>query len=151
MNPWFKIVAISAGGALGANARYWLGVWMVRRLGADLPWATLTINVSGAFVIGLLATVLLDRGASEGVRLFLLVGFLGGYTTFSTFALEAFALWDGRARGVSLAYMVGSVGAGLLAVALGIAIGRGLTPSPLSIDKTRSDAPAVGTIDPGEA
>ena len=94
--------------------------------GTRFPWATLTINVSGAFVLGLLATVMGRLDGNHPARLFALVGFLGGYTTFSTFALESHELAESGAAGRSLAYMAGSVAAGLLAVTLGVALGRAL-------------------------
>ncbi len=121
-----RMLALAVGGALGANARYWLGLWIVRRAGVAFPWATLLVNVSGSFAIGLLAPLLASRLPHEGVRLLVLVGFVGAYTTFSTFTLEALALWERGVRGPLLVYLFGSVAAGLLAVALGAILGQGL-------------------------
>jgi CrcB protein len=75
---WQQVALLSVGGSLGVNARYWLGVAISRRMGAQFPWATLTINVSGSFAIGLL-TVLLARWLPHPqMRLLVVVGFLGG-------------------------------------------------------------------------
>ncbi|MDB5351724.1 MAG: crcB protein [Planctomycetota bacterium] len=117
-------MVLSLGGALGVNARYWLAVGIERLTGTRFPWATLAINVSGAFVLGLLATMMARLQPHHPMRLLMLVGFLGGYTTFSTFALESHKLWETGESGRSLGYMLGSVGAGFAAVALGILIGR---------------------------
>lgn len=126
MEPWVRVLALSAGGALGVNARYWLGVWMSRWVSPQFPWATVTINVSGSFAIGVLAT-LLDRWSPHShLRLLVLVGFLGGYTTFSTFAFESLTLWERGETGLALANLAGSVVAGLVAVTLGVGLARGL-------------------------
>lgn len=121
-----EIIVLSAGGVLGVNARYWLASWLSTWAGDRFPWATFTVNVSGSFAIGLIATLLARWLPSHPARLFFLVGLLGGYTTFSSFAFEAHALC-GRAQVVrALAYMGGSVAAGFVAVVLGVALGRAI-------------------------
>ena len=138
MELWARVAVLSVGGVLGVNARYWLGLWIVRWAGARFPWATLTINVSGSFAIGFLTTALTHWLAHPNARLLVLVGFLGGYTTFSTFALESLSLWERGDPAVSLAYMAGSVAAGLAAVVLGVGLARALTlPKP---DRARANA-----------
>ena len=118
MEGWYQVALLSVGGSLGVNARYWLGVAITRWAGPQFPWATLAINVSGSFAIGLL-TVLLSRWLPHPhMRLLLVVGFLGGYTTFSSFSAEALVLWERGERRASLGYVAGSVGAGLVAVVL---------------------------------
>ncbi len=124
MEPWGKIAALSVGGILGVNARYWLGVWIDRGSGPHFPWTTFTINVSGAFAIGLIGVLLSRWAPHPHARLLAITGFLGGYTTFSTFAQESVTLWDRHEFGFSLAYMLGSVAAGFVAVVLGAALGR---------------------------
>jgi CrcB protein len=126
VEPWVRVMALSAGGALGVNARYWLGVWMSRWVSPQFPWATFTINVSGSFAIGLLTTVLARWSPHSLLRLLVLVGFLGGYTTFSTFAFESLTLWERGETGRALANLAGSVVAGLVAVTLGVTLARGL-------------------------
>lgn len=124
MQGWRAVLVLSIGGSLGVNARYWLGVAIARWVGVAFPWGTLFINVSGAFAIGLLAVLLSRWMPHPELRLLVVVGFLGGYTTFSSFAAEAMALWERGARGEAVAYVVGSVGAGMIAVVLGTVAGR---------------------------
>jgi fluoride exporter len=124
---WYQVAVLSLGGVLGVNARYWLGVVINRWTGPRFPWATFTINVSGSFAIGLLSVVLARwLPLFPNARLLVVVGFLGGYTTFSSFTFEALALWERGEWGLSLAYMAGSLAAGFAAVILGTALGREL-------------------------
>jgi CrcB protein len=131
MDALLRVLVLSVGGALGVNARYWLGVAMGRWTGERLPWATVTINVSGSFAIGFLAVALARLWPHPLARLFVLTGFLGGYTTFSSFTLESLTLWDEGQRRLAAANTVGSVAAGLAAVALGVALAHAwLGPLP---------------------
>ena len=98
--------------------------------GQRFPWATLTINVTGSFAIGLCAAVLSRWSPHAHARLVVIVGFLGGYTTFSSYSLESLRLWERGERGLCVAYVVGSVVAGLTGVVLGMVLGRGLTGGP---------------------
>jgi CrcB protein len=123
--PVFLAVAI--GGAVGASSRYGLDRLIERRSFAVFPWSTFTINVSGCFLIGLVIAALVDRHeAPAWVRVGLVVGVLGGYTTFSTFAHESLDLL--RADDVALAvlYSLGSLACGVLAVLGGTMLGRTL-------------------------
>jgi CrcB protein len=124
------VTVLSIGGALGVNARYWLGVWVTRWAGARFPWATVLINVSGSFAIGFLTVALAAWVPHPHARLFALVGFLGGYTTFSTFAFESLTLWERGEVTLAFSNVAGSVAAGLAAVALGAILARGLTVPP---------------------
>lgn len=130
-----RVMLLSIGGAFGVNARYWLAIWVDRRVGPRFPWATFSINVSGSFAIGLLSALLARLVPHPYARIFVIVGFLGGYTTFSSFSLEALALVQRGALGLSLAYMGGSVASGFLAVVLGVALGEALAPPAHSRDK----------------
>jgi len=121
-----RVLVLSAGGALGVNARYWLGVLMARWTGPRFPWATVAINVSGSFAIGIGAVALAARWPGPMARLFVVTGFLGGYTTFSSFAFESLTLWERGDRALSTANTFGSVAAGLAAVVLGVAAGRAI-------------------------
>jgi fluoride exporter len=89
-----KILYIGIGGGLGANARYWIGGWLAKRLGGVFPYATLFVNVTGSFLLGLFVVLISERyvAATPSLRLLLAVGFLGSYTTFSTFEYETFSL-----------------------------------------------------------
>ena len=127
MERWYQVAVLSAGGVLGVNARYWLGIVINRWVGVQFPWATFTINVSGSFAIGLLSVLLARWLPHPHARLLVVVGFLGGYTTFSSFSFESLALWERGELGLCIAYMGGSVAAGFAAVVLGTALGRELT------------------------
>lgn len=124
MDPWIRVLILSLGGALGVNARYWLGVWMSCWVSPQFPWATFSINVSGSFAIGFLSTAMAHWLPHPHIRLLVVVGFLGGYTTFSTFAFDSLTLWENGERAHSLVNAVGSVAAGLVAVALGVTLAR---------------------------
>ena len=109
-----RILLVALGGAIGATARYGLGVGFGRLApGAQWPWATLTANLVGGLLMGLLAGWLAHRGGAgqEPVRLFAAVGVLGGFTTFSAFSLEATMLW-GRAPALAIGYVAVSVALG---------------------------------------
>jgi CrcB protein len=119
---WTRIFALSLGGVLGVNARYWLGVIVARLTSHPFPWATFLINVSGSFAIGVGAALLAGHSPHSPSRLLLLTGFLGGFTTFSTFSLESVVLWRSGERALGVANAVGSVVAGIVAVVLGAAV-----------------------------
>jgi CrcB protein len=126
MDLWYQVAALSLGGVLGVNARYWLGFWINRWAGSQFPWSTFTINITGSFAIGL-CSVFLERWAPHAhARLVVVVGFLGGYTTFSAYSFESLGLWERGDRMLCLVYMFGSVAGGFVGVVLGTALGRGL-------------------------
>jgi fluoride exporter len=118
------LLAVAVGGALGTMARYGLGGYVHGRLGPTFPWGTLTVNVCGSFVLGLLLP-LLDRHAPAGpLHAFLVVGCVGAFTTFSTFAWEAVMLLQDGARRRAAAYIGASVALGLAALVAGLAVAR---------------------------
>lgn len=115
-------VLLLLGGGLGANARYWLGELFKARHWSDaFPWHTFAINVLGSFALGLVAVLLKDRPAWA---LFLGVGVCGGFTTFSTFSLEALTLLEKGRTLAAAGYAVGSVLAGVLGAALAMRLAR---------------------------
>ena len=120
-----QYVAIAVGAMLGANLRFVVGNWAADRWGADFPYGTFLINVSGAFAIGLLLSFIGERvGVSPLWRLFFATGFLGGYTTFSSYTWEALTLaQDGEWLGAA-AYILGSNVLGLIGVWLGATLAR---------------------------
>ena len=124
VNIWGRVLALSVGGVVGVNARYWLGMWIGRWASPIFPWATFVINVSGAFVIGFLGLVLARWSPSSPVRLLAITGFLGGYTTFSSFAWEGVGLYEKHEFALAVSYLLGSVTAGFVAVLLGMALAR---------------------------
>lgn len=120
-----EFLIIAVGAALGANARYWLSNWFAGRFGPEFPWGTFFINVSGGLVIGLVLTILSQRlVADPTLRLLLATGFLGAYTTFSTFTYETIRLIQNGEIGAALFNAAGSVVIGLVATFGGIVLGR---------------------------
>ena len=121
------IVGVALGGALGASARYGLDRFIEERVSSVFPWATFTINVTGCFLIGILTEQLVDRHHLPAwIRVGVIVGVIGGYTTFSTFSQEAFTLIESRDFGITILYAAGSVVLGILAVWAGTVLGRAL-------------------------
>lgn len=122
-----RILWIGLGGFLGANCRYWFGYWVAERFGPSFPIATLVINTTGSFLLGLVIALTAGRlPVDPAVRLFFAVGFCGGFTTFSTYSLEAHGLLAEGAWLPALLYLAGSVLAGLIAVTTGLLIGHRL-------------------------
>ena len=116
---------IAAGGGLGSLARYLAGTAIMTRFATRFPLGTLLINVTGSFLIGLLMTLLTERlHPHPNWRLLLVVGFLGGYTTFSSFEWETYAAIREGGFWIGLANVVGSVGLGYAAVWLGALLAR---------------------------
>ncbi|MCJ8520599.1 CrcB protein [Pseudorhizobium tarimense] len=121
------IFLVAAGGATGSVLRYLVGLWSLRSLGPTFPWGTMIVNVVGSFAIGLLAELVARRlNASAEMRLLLVTGFLGGFTTFSAFSLDALTLFERGAAGTAVAYVLGSVVISLMAVVGGLALGRSM-------------------------
>ena len=114
---------ISLGACLGAHARYWLGAWIQQRLPAGFPWGTAVIHLSGSLAIGVIVTLLAHRdlAASLPWRLLLVTGFLGAYTTFSTFSFETLELVRSGLLHRAAANVCGSVFGGLAAAWFGVA------------------------------
>jgi CrcB protein len=121
------IVAIAIAGALGALARYGVDGFVSRRLLAAFPWGTFVVNITGAFVLGLLMTLMTEQlTTAPWLRSALTIGLLGAYTTFSTLSYETYRLLEVGAVGLAAANMFGSMAAGLFAVYLGVVAGRAL-------------------------
>jgi fluoride exporter len=121
------MVWVGLGGFLGANARYFLGGWVAGRLGTVFPYGTFVINITGSFILGLFLAFVQDRAwVHPGARLLFAIGFLGAYTTFSTFTYETIALVENGELLLAAINALGSVTAGLTAVFAGIALGRAI-------------------------
>ncbi len=104
------LFAIAAGGALGAVGRHLVSGSVMRWAGGGFPWGTLTVNVVGSFILGMLVEYLALRwSASQEMRGFLVVGVLGGFTTFSAFSLDAVLLLERGSLGPAFAYIGGNV------------------------------------------
>jgi len=115
-----RYLAVLAGAGLGGLFRYLVSLWLSQRFPGPFPAGTFFVNISGSFLIGLLMALLTERfHASPNLRLFLIVGVLGGYTTFSSFEYEIFQAARTGERWIGLLYGVGSVVCGYFAVWLG--------------------------------
>jgi CrcB protein len=122
---WGPYLWVGAGAFLGANARYAVGTRLAVRWGPAFPAGTLMINVTGSLAIGVLLVLLTERLAAPPVwRLLLVVGVLGGYTTFSSYTFEALALLEAGAWARAAWYVLGSNGLGLAACYAGMVLGR---------------------------
>lgn len=116
---------VGLGGFLGAIARYAVDGWITRWLGASFPFGTLVINTSGSLVIGILFAASVERATlPPDIRAPVMIGFIGAYTTFSTFMLESWRLFEDGAWLLGIANIAGSAVIGLIAVGIGLAIGR---------------------------
>lgn len=116
---------IALGGAAGALARYQVTVIVQSRVAAGFPWGTFVVNISGCFLMGVAAFLLTDRLAAQATWRFLVpIGFIGAYTTFSTFEMETFTAVSEGAWLTGLANVAGSVVAGYLALWSGMLLGR---------------------------
>lgn len=121
MSPLFLVML---GGALGSGARYWTGRQMLDAFGPDFPYGTLTVNWVGGLLMGLLAGVLARTGGAEGWRLFIGVGILGGFTTFSSFSLDTITLIERGQITVAFGYVALSLLGSLAALWAGLSITR---------------------------
>ena len=125
METLTRYLAVAAGGALGALARYYLNGSALARVAVPFPTATFVINVTGSFIIGFFLTLITDRiSVSPHLRLAVAVGFVGAYTTFSTFEYENAKLIEGREYLLAFLYVVLSCIVGFAAVWGGIFLAR---------------------------
>jgi CrcB protein len=121
------LALVMLGGALGAGARHLVGAWLLRRIESGWPLGTLAVNLAGAFLAGLLFAWLEGRGqAATYWRAFLIVGFLGGLTTFSAMMLECLLFERTGRPGMVVAYLAASLAGGLVLVWAGALAGRAL-------------------------
>ena len=119
------ILAIAMGGAVGAVGRYYVGAYAFKWLSAGFPFGTLIVNVLGSFLMGLLVTLMtLKWNVGNELRLFLTVGLLGGFTTFSTFSLDFVMLFERGDVLIAVGYAVASVALALVSVFGGIYLMR---------------------------
>jgi CrcB protein len=119
------LLQVALGGAAGALARHGAQMLALRLTSAGFPVGTLGVNVLGSFLIGL-AWVWLSREGAPRLSPLLVTGFLGGFTTFSAFSLDALRLWERGEAMAALAYVVASVALSLAAVAAGVSLARGV-------------------------
>jgi fluoride exporter len=118
------LAAIAVGGVAGTAARYGMSR-LIHVTPGSFPWATFTINITGSFVLGVLLTLIIERWPpSQYVRPFVTIGFLGAYTTFSTYMVETDVLVKDHHADIAVAYVVASLVVGLIAVYAGIVVAR---------------------------
>ena len=119
-----SLMLVGLGGFVGSIARYGVHLFMQQRWPSSFPWGTFSANILGCFLIGLLAGWALKGNLDESFRLLLVVGFCGGFTTFSTFSADSLALLQSGAYGQFLSYALGSLLIGLLATLAGTVLVR---------------------------
>ena len=120
-----QFVAVAVGAMLGANLRFVVGTWAAERWGTDFPYGTFLVNISGAFAVGVILAFIVEKaGLSPLWRLFFVTGFLGGYTTFSSYAWEALSLAERGAWLRAALYVLGSNLLGFIGVWLGATLAR---------------------------
>lgn len=121
------VLMVAMGGAIGASGRYMVGVLATRWFGITFPWGTLIVNILGSFLMGVLVSTLALRfSVSNEVRAFLAIGILGGFTTFSSFALDVVYLYEKKQYFAGLSYMGVSVLCSILALFFGLVLVRTL-------------------------
>ncbi len=127
LSPALTSILVGIGGFIGANARYWTGVWVSARHQSGFPYGTLAVNLLGSFILGLLTAIWVSRGGGDPrLKLLIGTGFLGAFTTFSTYMVESVTLlWDGKVS-MALIYVLGSVVLGMLLAFGGMWLGRQL-------------------------
>jgi CrcB protein len=120
------VAAVFLGGGIGSLLRYAVGLAFLQRFGPGFPWGTLAINLAGCLAIGVVAELAQSRavGLTYGTRVFLTVGVLGGFTTFSTFAYDALTLANEAFTLPAIAYVLASVLGGILAAFAGVVLVR---------------------------
>ena len=124
------LAAIFVGGGIGSVLRYGVTLLVTQRFGPGFPWATFAINIAGSLIIGIVFELSQTRalGVTPLVRIFLMTGVLGGFTTFSTFSLDIVTLASERAFLLAFAYGAGSVIVGFVAAYAGIVAVRSMQP-----------------------
>lgn len=117
------LLQVALGGAMGASARYLTGVGMTSLMGRGYPWGTLTVNILGSFIMGVLVVVMANFSATRFAP-FLTIGFLGGFTTFSSFSLDFATLYERGDLGLAFGYVAVSVLVSLAALFCGLWLAR---------------------------
>lgn len=119
-----QLLAVMAGGLIGATLRFFVAMLATQFGGEGFPWGTLTVNLMGSFMIGFLWAWLAEFNLDPAWRAFIFVGLLGSFTTFSSFTLDGLKLLELNKVGLALLYIGGSNLLGLLLVYLGVVVGR---------------------------
>jgi len=120
-----NLLQVAFGGAIGAAARYLVGVGTLRLMGTGFPWGTLAVNIAGSFLMGVLVVVLAHKDGGTRLAPLLMTGMLGGFTTFSAFSLDALTLWERGTHALAVFYVLASVVLSLAAIMAGLGLTRG--------------------------
>lgn len=126
MDGLSKCMLLAFGGALGANARYWLGGLVQSRLGSSFPWETMVVNGAGSLAIGVVMGLALSKSWDPRWQLFLAIGVLGGFTTYSSFAFESVNLLADKSYDWAVLYVLGTPMLCVIAAWLGWVVARAL-------------------------
>src|SRR4051794_19723945 len=122
------VLLIGVGGFFGAISRYLVDGWVTDRFGGALPYGTFVVNVSGSLIVGVLFALTVERnGLPPESRALVMIGFIGAYTTFSTLMLESWRLIEAGSLAAGMINLVGSGVVGMVAVVIGLTVGRALT------------------------
>ncbi|TGS47427.1 MULTISPECIES: fluoride efflux transporter CrcB [unclassified Mesorhizobium] len=121
-----NLLLVAVGGGIGAGIRHLTSMGALRLVGPNYPWGTMAINIIGSFAMGLFIAVLVRRGGSNELRLFVATGILGGFTTFSAFSLDFATLWERGATLPAFGYALASVIGAIIALFLGLWLARSL-------------------------
>lgn len=122
---FYTLLQVAAGGALGASGRYLTGVGMTALMGRGYPWGTLTVNIVGSFLMGVLVVVLANFSATRFAP-FLTVGVLGGFTTFSSFSLDVVTLYERGEVVLAASYVTASLILSIAALFAGLLLTRSI-------------------------
>lgn len=120
----FNLLLVVVGGGIGAGIRHFTNIGALRLVGPNFPWGTMAINIVGSFAMGLFIAILMRRGGSNELRLFVATGILGGFTTFSAFSLDFATLWERGATLPAFGYALASVVGAIIALFLGLWLAR---------------------------
>jgi CrcB protein len=120
----FNLLLVVVGGGIGAGIRHLTNIGALRLVGPSYPWGTMAINIVGSFAMGLFIAMLMRRGGSDQLRLFVATGIFGGFTTFSAFSLDFATLWERGATLPALGYALASVVGAIIALFLGLWLAR---------------------------
>ena len=120
----FNLLLVVVGGGIGAGIRHLSNMGALRLVGPNYPWGTMAINIVGSFAMGLFIAMLMRRGGSNELRLFVATGILGGFTTFSAFSLDFATLWERGATLPAFGYALASVIGAIIALFLGLWLAR---------------------------
>jgi len=120
------VLSVALGGAVGASMRYLTGLFTIRVMGPGYPWGTITVNIVGSFIMGVIVVVLAAKGGTHRFAPLLMTGLLGGFTTFSAFSLDFANMWERGDTSQAFLYVLASVVLSILALFGGLTLARSI-------------------------